>query len=239
MNVQPETAQAVEPTIDTPVVQLPELTQADVEQHDREIVALEKSTASEITNDIQEAVSFIEQQLDTLEKSAREQIGEILTAHTARAEEAGADLALSDEHQKSMFSAQLLLKNVHEIRTQQDLLAFIASARVSPSISQTVGLVKKEFAKFRRTMRTYKIEGFSYDSVFSIITRTPNNEVSKEVTSLLFYFLRFLNHLKSTNKLAENLIYARFTSTIISTSLLAGKRLTVGKQMQEIVNQTV
>lgn len=208
---------------------------AEFTKFNEEIKVLEDNSLSEVTSSIRATINAIDESLTAMDNGAKETIERITNAHLKEAEtEDGAQLTADEVVQIS--AAQNIRAVVKDVRTQGNLILFAAQNRVPLEISETVGLVEKEFKKLTHVLRMYRLKGFTYDSVFNILRKHRSKKTLK-VTSFLYYFFKYLNSLKASNTFAQNVNYARFTSTLISTSLLAGVTLESNELLYQAITQ--
>lgn len=234
MQTQPQT-QSIAP--DESVIQAvtTETVAAEFAEFGKEIKVLEDNSLTEVTSSIRDTINAIDESLSAMEKGAKETIESITNAHLAEAETEGGAQLTSDELTQ-IAAAQNILAIVKNVRDQGNLILFAAQNRVPVEISETVGLVEKEFKQLTHVLRMYHLKGFTYDSVFKIL-RKHRTLKARKVTSFLYYFFKYLNSLKASNTFAQNVNYARFTSTLISTSLLAGVTLESNELLYQAITQ--
>lgn len=229
--------------VDMPEAATPEVAQI-IADHNADVAELVKETEVEVLDDTAELFKTIETSLMSIHTGAQESV---TNAHAAMTEiiatyPDGTHLdTITEEDQavlrlnaKTISDANTVLAAVKEIGLQTGLIHFAQTSGITASIAASPGLITKEYKQLKHFLRRNRLD-FDLANVMKLGEKYKNNKNIRNCNVTLYCFLRYLNALQAKGKLVENIIYAKFTASIISAGFVAGQPLNLTTAILESI----
>ena len=170
------------------------------------IDAIEES--EELSNEIQNALELFNKNENVflnLEKSILDIKGN-----------ANKKLEELNEDNPSRKNYEIMIKNCDNILTQENLLDFIKNSNINKAAAILPNLLETKAKSLKNIKRTYNISNLDLKVAIKKSKKYGNNAVVRKKTALVYAFTLFVNHLKETGKLQENILYIALSATTMN-----------------------
>ena len=170
------------------------------------IDAIEES--EELSNEIQNALELFNKNENVflnLEKSILDIKGN-----------ANKKLEELNEDNPSRKNYEIMIKNCDNILTQENLLDFIKNSNINKAAAILPNLLETKAKSLKNIKRTYNISNLDLKVAIKNSKKYGNNAVVRKKTALVYAFTLFVNHLKETGKLQENILYIALSATTMN-----------------------